>query len=182
MGISRTLLGIRNLIFYGLSILGGVLIYVGFGGRGKLEPSGEPNEYFVLIGIILILPKIVRYLRFKMLFEKIIDAESKRIRGLIKNGDKIIIDLNKIEIFTNSYKQEIEVGSGYNTRLENIDVNHNVLLIKVIYKNKPIKYRFDIDMEKTKLKMRLAIQKFTEFYIDPKKTDSNYLDMQFLLK
>ena len=180
MNIKKILSDFAGWIFTGLTLLGFLLIYVGIGARGKYKVGGETNIYFVALGIILILPFIIYMIKTKFMIKKTSDENADRINNLIGTGDKVTVDLDKLEIQSNSYKQEIEVGSGYNTRNEYVDVNHNVILIDIPYKNESIKYRLNIDMDSTKLKIHFAIKETTELYIDPENPNNNYLDLRFL--
>ena len=180
MDIKKILSDFAGWIFTGLTLFGFLLIYVGIGARGRYRAGGETNFYFVAVGIVLILPFLIYMLKTKILLNKEEDEESKRIADLIRTGDRVIVNLDNLEIQSNSYKQEIEVGSGYNTRNEYIDVNHNVILIDVPYNNDSIKYKLNIDMDTTKLKMHFAIKKETELYVDSTNPNNNYLDLRFL--
>lgn len=180
MNIKKILSDFGNWIFTGLTFLGCIIIYAVIGGRGRYNSIGETNFYFIAVGIVLILPFLIYMLKTKILIDKAENEENKRISDLIRSGDKVIVNLDNLEIQSNSYKQEIEVGSGYNTRNEYIDVNHNAILIDVPYKNHSIKYKLNIDMDTTKLKMHFAIKQETELYVDPTNPNNNYLDLRFL--
>ena len=180
MNLKKILSDFGSWIFIGLTFLGFIIIYAGIGGRGRYNATGETNLYFVAVGIVLIIPFLIYLLKTKILINKAENEESTRISDLIRSGDKVIINLDNLEIQSNSYKQEIEVGSGYNTRNEYIDVNHNVIMIDVPYKNDLIKYKLNIDMDTTKLKMHFAIKQETVLYVDPTNPNSNYLDLRFL--
>ena len=180
MNIRKILSDFGSWIFAGLTFFGFIIIYAGIGGRGRYNATGDTNWYFVGIGIILILPFVIDMIKTKLTLKKSSDENIERINELIRTGDKVTIDLDKLEIQSNSYKQEIEVGSGYNTRNEYVDVNHNVILIDVPYKNESIKYKLNIDMDSTKLKMHFAIKEKTELYVDSKNPNNNYLDLKFL--
>jgi len=180
MNVKKILFDFGSFIFAGLTFLGFIIIYAGIGGRGRYNPTSDTNWYFVGTGIILILPFVIYMIKTKLMLKKSSDENIERINDLIRTGDKVIIDLDKLEIQSNSYKQEIEVGSGYNTRNEYVDVDHNVILIDVPYKNESIKYKLNIDMDSTKLKMHFAIKEKTELYVDSENPNNNYLDLRFL--
>lgn len=180
MNFKEILSNFGSWMYAGLTFLGFLSIYVGIGGRGRFNASGETNFYLVAIGIALILPFLIHLLTTKILSNKIEDEESKRIADLLKTGDKVTVNLENLEIQSNSYKQEIEVGSGYSTRNEYIDVNHNVILLDIPYKNDAVQYTLNIHMDTTKLKMHFAIKETTELYVDPTNPNNNYLDLRFL--
>ncbi len=180
MGFKKILSNFRSWIFAGFTFLGCIIIYAGIGGRGRYNATGESNFYFVAVGIVLLLPFLMYMLKTKILLNKAEDKERKRIANLIRTGDKIMVNLDHLEIQSNSYQQEVEVGSGYNTRNEYIDFTHNLILIAIPYNNDSIKYKLNIDMDTTKLKMHFAIKKETELYIDPKNPNNTYLNLRFL--
>ena len=173
MNFKKLLSDLGGWLLSGLTILGIIIIYAGI-------EAEETNMYFVAVGIVLILPLLIFIINVKIRSDKMEDDESKRINDLLQNGDIVTVRLDNLEIKSNSYQQEIEVGSGYRTRNEYIDVNHNVVLIEVPYKNETIKYNLHIDMDSTKLKMHFAVKKETELFVDPENPNNNYLDLQFL--
>ena len=180
MNLKKILSDFGSWIFAGLTFIGFVMIYAGIDASGSSQATGQTNFYFIAIGIVLILPFLIYMLKTKMLLNKAEDEENNRINDLIRNGDKVSVHLDNLEIQSNSYRQEIEVGSGYRTRNEYVDVNHNVILINVPYKNDTIKYKVNIDMDPTKLKMHFAIKETTELYVDPQNPNNSYLDLRFL--
>ncbi|MFD1015697.1 hypothetical protein, partial [Winogradskyella rapida] len=112
MNVKKILFDFGSFIFVGLTFLGFIIIYAGIGGRGRYNPTSDTNWYFVGTGIILILPFVIYMIKTKLMLKKSSDENIERINDLIRTGDKVIIDLDKLEIQSNSYKQEIEVGSG----------------------------------------------------------------------
>ncbi len=46
--------------------------------------------------------------------------------------------------------------------------------------NELIKYKLNIDMDPTKLKMHFAVKEKTELYVDSENIDNHYLDLSFL--
>ena len=180
MNLKKILSDFGNWIFVALTFLGAIIIYAGVGGRGRGQRPGEINWYFIAVGAVLMIPCLIYIIKARFMEQKSIDDTSKRINDLLTKGDKITINLDQLEIKTNSYQQEIEVGSGYRTRNEQIPINHNVILLKETYKGHNIHQRIDIYMEPTKLKMHFAIKGTTELYVDPQNPDNNYLDLKFL--
>ncbi len=182
MNIKNILSEFGSWVFAGLTFLGVSMIYTGIGGRGRYGPVGETNWYFVGIGLLLIIPLAIYMIKTKLIIKKTSDENIERINKLVKTGDKLIIDLDNLKIQTNSYQQEITVGSGYQQRNEYVDVNHNVILLEVPYQDEIIKYKLNIDMELTKLKMHFAVKGKTELYVDSQNPHNNYLDLTFLEK
>ena len=162
-------------------MLGLLCVYVGFGGSGRYRfHSISTDYYFIIIGIVLIIPSIILLVKANMIDKKLKNAEYQRIVDLVASGERLVINLEDLEIHTNSYLQEIEVGSGYRSRNEHVDINHNVVFLNIPYKEDIIHYRLNIFMDVTTLKMHFAIKKETEFYIDPENPANHYLDLTFL--
>ena len=180
MNFKKLLSDFGTYIFLGLTFLGFIIIYAGIGGRGDYNPVGDTNWYFVAIGTILILPFIFYMIKTKLMLKKSSNEDLERINDLIRTGKKVIVDLDSLEIQTNSYKQEVSVGHGTQQRNEYVDVNHNVIFLDIPYKNESIKYKLNINMDSTKLKMHFAIKGKTELYVDTKNPNNNYLDLRFL--
>ena len=180
MNFKKILSDFGSYIFIGLTLLGFLIIYAGFGGRSKRNVVGETNFYFIGIGIILIIPFIVWTIKNKLKSKQIQDDKTADIQRLISFGEKITINLDNLKIQSNSYKQEISVGHGTQQRNEYVDINHNVILLEIPYKNELIKYKLNIDMDSTKLKMHFAIKEKTEFYVNQENPRNNYLDLRFL--
>jgi len=182
MNLKKILSDFGSWIFIGLTFLGFIIIYAGIGGRGRYNPTGDTNWYFIGVGVILILPFVIYMIKTKLILKKSSNENAERINELIHNGDKVIVNLDDLEIKNNNYEHEIEVrnSGGHGTRNEYIDINHNVIRFTVPYKNESIEYRLDIDMDITKLKMHFAIKKTTVLYVDPENLNNNYLDLRFL--
>jgi len=180
MNIRKILSDFSTWIFAGLTFLGFLIIYAGLGGRGRFNSTGDSNWYFVGVGIVLILPLAFYLIKTELILKKASDENTQRINKLIKTGVKIPIDLDKLDIQTNSYKQEISVGNGYQQRNESVDVNHNAILLNVPFQNELIKYKINIDMEPTKLKMHFVLKGETNLYVDSQNPNNNYLDLTFL--
>ncbi len=171
---------IGSWIFTGITILGLLILSNGIGFETKYIRFGTPNIWFVIIGSLMCLPAIIYFIKLKLDVKQIENEDSLRIEKLKKEGNKVKIDLDEIEIQSNNYQQEVIVGSGYKQSIDYVDVNHNVILLDVNINKEKIKYRVDINMELTKLKMHLAIKKFTYLYVDNLNTDNHYLDLEFL--
>lgn len=182
MDIKNILTDFGNCVFAGLTFIGFAIIYVGIAGRGRYNLVDDANWYFVGVGVVLILPFAHYMIKSHLVSKRLSEEDSERIKKLKKTGDKITVDLDELKIKTNSYKQEISVGSGYRQRNEYVDVNYNVILIKVPYRNEVIKYRLNIDMDPNKLRMHFAVKGKTELYVDSQNPNNNYLDFKLLGK
>jgi hypothetical protein len=180
MNLKKIFSDFASWIFVGLTFLGLIIIYAGIGEISSFNLFENTNWYFVGVGLVLILPCAFYVIRTKLFLNKVTDENIDRIHKLIKTGDKLIIDLDTLEIQTNSYKQEISIGSGYQQRNEYVDVNHNVIILEVPYQNELIKYELNINMELTKLRMHFAVKGETELYVDSQNPNNSYLDLTFL--
>ncbi|WP_143542345.1 hypothetical protein [Robiginitalea sediminis] len=163
-----------------ITIIGVVLIYSGLGGRGSWNTPGGRNYYVFAIGLVLILPFLFLMVKSKFQIRRFKQTEKHRIEGLLSTGMKIMVNLENLTIYTNSYLEEIEVGSGNRKHNKQIDINHNVILLEIPYKDRIIPYRVDINMDPTKLKMHLNLKAETELYVDPNNPNNHYLDLRFL--
>ena len=157
----------------GITGLGGLMIYAG------LE-ADTTNLLFVTIGGVLLLPGLV-VLIIGLISDRKFEAEKQeQFEQLLATGDQIEVDLEQVVIKSNSYQKEVEVDSARSSRLEIVDVNHNVVLFEVDYKGELVKFRSDVLMEPEKLRMHFAIQQKTTLYLDPDDPYNYYLDLRFL--
>lgn len=179
MNIKKALSNFGDWVYVGLTGIGFILIIFGVSGGGWYYKIG--NSWFLVpIGLILVLPFVFSMIKSKLREIKVLDENAELIDELVRTGEKIMVDLDRLEIQTNSYKQEISVGSGYDQRNEYIDINHNVVFFEIPYKSKLIKFELNIDMDPTKLRMHFAIKGKTVLYVDPKDINNKYLDLSFL--
>ncbi|WP_286967702.1 hypothetical protein [Flavobacterium sp. UBA4854] len=111
---------------------------------------------------------------------KLINEGKKARTRLRKIGKRIPVSYNELEIKTNCWVQEVEVGTGRNSHNEYIDVNLNVIIFKITFDNIHFREEYRIDMEPQILKMKLAMQKELSFYYDPNNVKDNFLDFEFL--
>ena len=116
----------------------------------------------------------------KRQYLKMLD-ESKNSRAqLRKKGVKISVKYDELKIETNSWTQEIQVGSGTRSRNETIDVNHNVIMLKKKHKGHIFKEEYNIDIDSNLLRMKLALQNEIYLYYNPQNYDDFFLDLEFL--
>lgn len=169
---------LSNLGYYiiaGIFFLGYIIIYAGIGGRNR-----DGNITFVWIGLLILLPFGIWFLIEKARSRKA-EKESEMVKQkLIRTGDKVVINLDDIEIKNNSWNQEFIIGQGKHQRIEHRDINYNYIQLEIPYRNQKIKYNLHIDMELTKLKMHFAIKEQTYLYVDSSDINNNYLDLDFL--
>ena len=160
-------------LLFGLTVLGAVLLYLGF----EVESM---NTFFFIVGSLLLIPALVTIIWGFVTSKKYEEERKERFQHLLKTGDKIIVDLEKVVVKSNSYLKEIEVGSGKTSRLETIQVHHNALLFKVNYKGQEYEYRTDVQMAPESLRMYFAIHGKTTLYLDPNNPYNYYFDLRFL--
>lgn len=180
MNIRKIITDFGSWIFTGLTLLGFLVIYVGIGGRGKYQRPDEINFYFIAVGIVLIIPCIIWFMKIQLMSKKIEEDSAVEIQNLLEFGDRITVNLDNLEILTNSYLQQISVESGSGQRNEYVNVNHNVINLKIPYRDNFINYRLSLDMDPIKLKMHFAIKGETTLYVDKNDLNKNYLDLRFL--
>lgn len=110
-------------------------------------------------------------------------SESNSIRdNLIKNGEKVVVMYDELEIKTRSWNQEIEVGSGTNSRNEYVDVNNNHIYLKKLHRGHCFEQEIIIDMDPQILRMKLALKNELYLYFNPNNLDDYFLDIEFLFK
>lgn len=110
-------------------------------------------------------------------------SESNSIRdNLIKNGEKVVVMYDELEIKTRSWNQEIEVGSGTNSRNEYVDVNNNHIYLKKLHRGHCFEEEIIIDMDPQILRMKLALKNELYLYFNPNNLDDYFLDIEFLFE
>ncbi|MBW1296356.1 MBL fold metallo-hydrolase [Aquimarina litoralis] len=169
---------LSNLGYYiiaGIFFLGFITLYAGIGGRNR-----DGNIMFVWIGLLILLPFGIWFLIVKIKERKAENESEIEKQKLIQNGDKVVVNLNDIEIRNNSWNQELIIGEGKHQRIEHRDINYNYIELEIPYRNQKIKYNLHIDMDLTKLKMHFAIKEQTYLYVDSNDISNTYLDLDFL--
>ena len=164
------------------AVLGGVMIYVGIGGRGRSAAPGDFNIYFVIMGGICLIPLGIALIKFALFQKKEGEKEDQRIKDLVLHGEQVIVDLESIEIHSNVYNKEIEVGHGYHSTNEIVEVKNNTVVFDIPCRGGTIGYTVDVPMDPTALKMHFALKKKTKLFIDPKDPNNSFLDLSFLDK
>ncbi|MDY8134471.1 hypothetical protein [Aquimarina sp. 2201CG5-10] len=175
LNFKEILSNIGYYILAGIFFLGFFILYAGVGGRNR-----DGNITFIWIGLLVLLPFGIWFLIEKIKDKKIKKQLILKRKELIRTGEKIVIDLDNVEIKSNSWNQEFIIGAGEHQRIEHRDINYNYIELKIPYGRQKIKYNLHIDMELTKLKMHFAIKEKTYLYVDPSDINNNYLDLSFL--
>ena len=130
-----------------------------------------------IISLILILNFWLKYQTNKIV------SESNSIRdNLIKNGKKVVVMYDELEIKTRSWNQEIEVGSGTNSRNEYVDVNNNHIYLKKNHRGHCFEQEIIIDMDPQILRMKLALKNELYLYYNPNDLNDYFLDIEFLFE
>ena len=99
-----------------------------------------------------------------------------------KNGEKVVVMYDELEIKTRSWNQEIEVGSGTNSRNEYVDVNNNHIYLKKLHRGHSFEQEIIIDMDPQILRMKLALKNELYLYFNPNNLDDYFLDIEFLFE
>lgn len=131
--------------------------------------------YIIFIGAFLILHLVLKYYK-----NKIVSDIQKSQDAFKKTAERIPIFYNELEIKTNSWKQEITVGSGTQSRNEYLDVNFNIIILSKTHRGHHFNEQYEVHMEPEILRMKLAYQNELSFYFNPVNYDDNFLDLQFL--
>lgn len=131
----------------------------------------------ILISVILFLKLWLNYQTNKIV------SESKSIRdNFKKNGEKVVVMYDELEIKTRSWNQEIEVGSGTNSRNEYVDVNNNYIYLKKLHRGHCFEQEIIIDMDPQILRMKLALKNELYLYYNPNDLEDYFLDIEFLFE
>ena len=133
--------------------------------------------YIILFSAVLILYLIVKYQKNKL----INDTQNER-NSFKKTAERIPILYSELEIKSNSWKQEIVVGSGTRSRNEYVDVNTNIIILNKTYRGHHFNEEYQVEMESEILRMKLAVQNELSFYFNPNNFKDNFLDFEFLYK
>lgn len=174
---------IKSVVF-GIAIIGGFIMYMGFNVKSY-------NVYLIIIGTIILLTGLIPYL---VLLRKEEINGNKLYKDwkdkLVKDGLKILVDLSKVKIKSNSYSQEVErVPTKYEglDELAGIDrriftnINECVIVYDIDIKGKRLKFTSDIiHKDKVTLEFLLLDKKTTELYIDKSDYENYFFDFEFL--
>lgn len=179
MKIKKILDDLISWIFVCFTLIGFIILLVAIGLLFNTNTVDKIFFYYLLIGLLFIFPFLYYVIKTNFFITKYRNKEAKRIANLIRNGDTLIVNLNEVKIKTNKFRRVIEYREDHNTQNKFVDVNHNVILLEIPYRNDSIKYRIDVDMDNTKLKMLLAMKQHTKLYVDPTNPNNNYLDLGF---
>ena len=113
---------------------------------------------------------------------KLLNASKAKLARLRKIGERIPIMYDELEVKSNSWKQEIEVGSGTQSRNEYVDIHVNVITLSKTYRGHRFDQQYKINMEPEILRMKLALQNELSFYYNPNNFNECCLDFEFLYR
>lgn len=142
--------------------------------------NGKGINIYVLV-ILFCFTLLLRFIA-KYRENKLINEGNEERAKFRKIGERIPIMYDELEIKTNSWMQEIEVGSGTQSRNEYVEVNLNVIILEKIHRGHHFKEEFQIDMKPEILRMKLALQNELSFYYKSNDFNDNFLDLDFLFK
>jgi hypothetical protein len=130
---------------------------------------------------LMILSTILHFwLRYQK--NKLVSESKTQREHLKKIAEKVIVMYDELEIKTRSWKQEVVVGSGTNSRNEYVDVNNNHIYLRKLHRGHYFEQEIVIDMNPEILRMKLALKTELNLYYNPKDLDDYFLDLEFLFE
>ena len=130
---------------------------------------------------LMILSAILHFwLRYQK--NKLVSESKTQREHLKKIGEKVIVLYDELEIKTRSWRQEVVVGSGTNSRNEYVDVNNNHIYLRKLHRGHYFEQEIVIDMNPEILRMKLALKTELNLYYNPKDLDDYFLDLEFLFE
>jgi hypothetical protein len=183
----KTLKTILEYIGIGSVLLGAIIVY------GTLRADGF-NGYILATGVLLIAVPITIFI----IIERLTDRKRpdvKHLRNLKLTGIKILVDLTKCKVKSNSWTTEIEKYDNPRILFLNEVSGHSDKNIERIESNiSRVEYTCDfngkrrtflssaIAKDNITLKILLEIQKETVIYIDRYNSRYYYFDLDFINK
>lgn len=181
MNTKRELSKFENLIFAGLTFFGFIFVFIGVVKSESLNGNGGISSISVT-GIILMLGFPFYLIKTKIFNIKVTEKEADRIRKLKTRGEKIIVDLSKLDIRSSGFNQISESPNWNNRRNKNNEKDFSEIIINLPHKNELIEYKIVTNIKISKLKTLFTIEEETEFYISYTNPKDNYLDLNFLYR
>ncbi len=147
--------------------------------------------YIIAFFISIFLLNTVYKIYSKRKNKQDLHQQKKDIETFKKKSKRIKVDLENVEIKSNSWSvlKQIDntkyadlnevLGDGY-SNYEQADINSNIVTVDIPYKGDIMKYRFTTDKDLTSLRIHFALKKETYFYINPYDYGDFYLDLEFL--
>ncbi len=172
-----------------LILIGGGIFYLGF-------KVANYNLYFLIMGGLIAGVGLLVVTLISNKEEKTAsDTYNAWKEKLIRNGLKVEVDLDKVEIKSASYREEIiSENAGFN-RYEALDgmirkdnrefnnVEQSVLVYETeVHGNKKKFYSPLIPKDETTLQLLLGSQKKTSIYLDRLNDENYFFDIEFLFQ
>lgn len=169
---------------FGIAIIGGFLLYMG------LKVTHHNIELLILGAIVLVIG-LIPYL----LLSKKQEINTNKLyenwkNELIKNGLKITVDLSKVRIKANAYREEIQRVQGKYEGLDElagidrrkfVDINECVIEYETDLRGKSVKFTSgNIAKDKITVQFLLMNKKTTELYIDKLDNENYHFNLEFL--
>jgi len=179
IGIILIIVGVIVLLFFD-NYPGGIIPY--------------PILWYLLSIVIIGIGVLLIRKSLKQKNEEITNQIENELNRLKKYGDKILVDLDKCEILTNNYVEEIESDSSYTVQrwdalydssrnIKKVNVYQTRLLFESNRLGKKEKfYSPTINKDEVTIRFLLALHKNTFIYIDRMYKDKYYFDINFLLE
>lgn len=179
----------KNLKQRSIFILTIIATAIGFIGylmiRGAIRHLGNYVSHIMLvIGIILVIifaiVLLMLYQVSKRESKKIESEQLKETLDIIRNGIKVPIDLETVQIKSNHWTDTrfIETNT-YDIEIKE-DQIQTILQIEIELNGQKRTFHWPSDKEPKSLEMYFAIQKETNLYIDRKNPEHFYLDLSFM--
>ena len=178
----------KNKLFAGLTLIGIGIVYLGL-------RAPRYNWVFMLAGgIIALIGGASLWIINKKQDEKSEINYLTWKNNLFRNGIPIEVDLGKVEIKSNQYRQEVETAysrseyAGYDVMVgrdprEFESVNRSILVYQTeVDGQKRIFYSPEIDKDPVTLEFMLASKKSTRIYMDRENPGDYFFDVTFLYK
>ena len=168
----------------GISIIGAFLLYMGL-------KVNHHNIELLILGCIVLIIGLIPF----VLITKKEEINTNKVfedwkNELVSNGLKIIVDLTKVKIKSNSYRQEIQRIEWKYEGLDELagidrrkfaDINECIIEYKTDLKGKSeIFTSGNIAKDKITVQFLLMNKKTTELYIDKSNHENYYFNLDFL--
>ncbi|UKN03484.1 hypothetical protein K6119_08150 [Paracrocinitomix mangrovi] len=175
-----------------------IYILIGLFGLGLVMLRAglkNDNGLFSMIGIILMAIVgiiVLIYLASSSSNDRKAQKKWKQeLEEFKRNAKKILVDLENVEVKSNSWTDNVVVSvskydvldeiAGYrNSNVIQVDRNLNTVKISIPVEGETIEYLVNIEKDPTTLAMQLAVQKETYLYVSRQNKQEMYLDLEFL--
>lgn len=173
--IKERFLSIALITTFGLAFLGYLLI------RGALRHFDNYVSYFMLVlGIgLIILFGIVLLITIRYSKKKTVIDELEKFNRM-RSWTKYKVDLDKIQIKSNSWNSSRFIENQiYDIEIKEKNVQ-TILEFDLEINGVKKQFHWPSDRQPKSLEMYFAVQKETDFYLDPNDHSAFYLDLGFI--